>query len=245
VQELATSLAALPLMSATFAAILLVVLNSTLAWAGVTRPFRWLLLVAFGLNPMIFAYATNGMGEIVYLTFLTYALYVFLRWVERPRWQLLAVLGVAFALGVLSRYEIGFWFPLVAAGVVVILVKRRENGDRIEASLLALTTPLVYALTLWTFVAWTILGDPFGWLTILIPKTRGEIEQVGLVGMGEAVTSIASEQFGLFPLAFLLIPLLLFVAWRRRSVAGFVLAGALLVNFASSFAILARSGNAV
>ena len=245
VRELATSLAALPLMSATFAGLLLVVLNGALESAGVTRPLRWLLLVAFGLNPMIFAYATNGMGEIVYLSFLTFALYVFLRWVERPRWQLLAVLGIAFALGVLARYEVGFWFPIVAVGVVVVLLQRRADGDRIEASLLALTAPLVYALTLWTFVAWTILDDPLGWLTILIPKTRGEVEQEGLVGIGEAVRSIASEQFGLFPLAFLLIPVVLVVAARRKSVAGYVLAGALLVNFASSFAILARSGNAV
>ena len=65
IKPLATSLVALPLTSAVFGGLLLVVIERLLGLTGLSRPRRYALVAAFGANPMIAFYASNGMAEIV------------------------------------------------------------------------------------------------------------------------------------------------------------------------------------
>jgi hypothetical protein len=60
IKPLASSLLALPLTSAMFGAGLLAVLNRTLALFEIRWPWRYAIVAAFGLNPMIAFYASNG-----------------------------------------------------------------------------------------------------------------------------------------------------------------------------------------
>lgn len=247
IKPLATSLLALPLTSAAFGAGTIVVLDRALVVAGVERALRWSLIVAFALNPMILFYSANGMAEIVYLFFLTVALYLFLRWSLGPRWQDLVLCGAAFGFAVLSRYEVGFWLPLVVVGVLARLAQRRAAVAQLEASFIALVVPAIYGLALWSYITWTIIGDPLGWLKVLIPKTQEENPVVAAAApeTGHLLAEVFKVHATLYPPTFILSAILFFVAYRRRSIIAAIFGAAVLVNLLSEVAILLRSANTV
>jgi hypothetical protein len=166
VKPLATSLMALPLMSATFGAGVLVVLDRILALARMRPAFRYPLLAAFGLNPMILFYATNGMGEIVSLFFLTVAAYALLSWYVNPSRRLrhLVMLSLALTLGFLSRYEQILWVLPAMFVVFGTILINRVRSDELQAWFIAFVAPIVYGLGLWLLANWMIVGTPFYWL---------------------------------------------------------------------------------
>ena len=98
IKPLATSLAALPLTSAFFGALLVISIEKALARLGCGLALRLALVALFALNPMTIFYATNGMAEIVYLTFLVLAIDSFMAWcighVEPGLFQSVLHLGV-------------------------------------------------------------------------------------------------------------------------------------------------------
>ena len=236
VKPLATSLAALPLTSAVFAAGTLVVLDRALALAEIDRALRWALLAAFGLNPMIVYFAGNGMAESLYLFFLTTAFYLYVRWTVKPRWYDLPLAGLAFSFGVLSRYEVAFWLPLVAVGVVAVQMRRREDVAKIEAALLSVVIPVIYGLMLWTYVTWSITGDPTAYLAV---ASRPDLPPAGTAT--ELTLQALVIHLTLFPAAPLLAGILLALAVARRSVVALVLSGALLLNALSTIVFLVRT----
>lgn len=247
IKPLATSMLALPLTSAAFGAGTVVVLCRALEVAGVERALRWALVAAFALNPMILFYSANGMAEIVYLFFLSLALYLFLRWALAPRWQDLVICGAAFGFAVLSRYEVAFWLPLVIVGVLAQLVRQRAAVAQLEASFIALVVPAIYGLALWSYLTWTIIGDPLGWLKILIPVAADENPEVVRAApeTGGLLAEVFKVHATLYPATFVLAAILFVVAYRKRSVIAAVFGAAVLVNLLSEVAILLRSANTV
>ena len=247
IKPLATSMLALPLTSAAFGAGTVVVLSRALEVAKVERALRWALVAAFALNPMILFYSANGMAEIVYLFFLSLALYCFLRWTLAPRWQDLVFCGGAFGFAVLSRYEVAFWLPLVIVGVLAQLIRQRAAVAQLESSFIALVVPALYGLALWSYLTWTITGDALGWLKILIPKTAEEnpFAVAAAPQTGDLLAQVFMVHATLYPPTFV-IPLVLFIiAWRKRSMTAAVFGAAVLVNLLSEVAILLRSSNTV
>lgn len=240
VKPLATSLVALPLTSALFGAGLLVVLDRALTTLELDRALRWVLVAAFGLNPMIFFYAVNGMAEILYLFFLTLAMALFVRWASTPRWHDLPLVGFAFAFGVLSRYEVGAWLPLVLVAVVAVLMTRRVAVPQIEAALLAIVVPVGYALLLWTFLTWEILGDPLAWFKALFPRSAGTTAATP-EPLGGLILDALQIHLTLFAPAVAVAALVLVVAVRRRNIVGLALGAGLLLNLATTLFILVRS----
>lgn len=239
VKPLATSLAALPLTSAAFAAATLVVLDRTLALAQIDRAARWALVAAFGLNPLFAFYAVNGMGEAVYLFFLCAGVAVFLRWSLVPRWSHLPLAGVALALAALSRYETALWLVLVMAAVAALLVRRRESVDRIEAQLLVLVVPAVYGLLLWCFLNWTLAGSPTGFFSNQFPR-----EAAGgptRITTAELVRDTFVLSLALFPATPIVSALLLAVAVVRRHLVALSVCLALVLNVALTTAFMLRS----
>ena len=236
VKPLATSLAALPLTSAIFAAGTLVVLDRALAVTQIDRALRWALLAAFGLNPMIVYFAGNGMAESLYLFFLATALYLFVRWTVEPRWYDLPVAGLAFGFGILSRYEVAFWLPLVVVGVIAVQMRRREPVAKIEAAMLGVAIPGLYGLLLWTYVTWSITGDPTAYLAV---ASRPDLPPAGTAT--ELTLQTLAIHLTLFPPAPLLAVILLGLAVVRRSVVALVLGGALLLNALGTIAFLVRT----
>ena len=108
-------------MSAVFGGLLLVVLDRLFQLVRMTRLRRYPLLVAFGVNPMVAFYASNGMAEIVYLFFLVAAVYAFLRWYLTRAPGALIVASVCFALGILSRYEVFIWAAVLTVTIAHVI----------------------------------------------------------------------------------------------------------------------------
>lgn len=236
IKPLATSLAALPLTSAVFAAGTLVVLDRALALAEIDRAIRWALLAAFGLNPMIVYFASNGMAESLYLFFLTAGVSLFVRWAVDPRWHHLPIAGLAFAFGILSRYEVALWLPLIIAGVIAVQLRRREASAKIEAAIIGIAIPAVYGILVWTFVTWSITGDPTAYLAV---ASRPELARAG-TATGLTLQAIAIH-LALFPPAPILAAILLVLGVARRSAVALVLGSALMVNVVGTTAFLVRT----
>lgn len=238
---LANSLVALPLTSALFGAGLLSVVDRAFTWAGVSRAPRLAIVAAFGLNPIYAFYAANGMGEILYLALLTLAVWIFIRWSSAPRWFDLLVVGVALALGTLARYEVALYAVPIAVVVVLVHLRRRDAVSQIEASLLALTVPIVYGLLLWAYINSTIVGDPFAFFRAGVPSLPPD---PAFDSPFRLLVNAVSVNASIFPLTLLVAAIVLAVVTRRRDVVGLALATLLLLNVLTTFALMlaARQG---
>ena len=243
IRPLATSLAALPAASATFMAGMIVVLNRALALTQMRWFARYPLLAAFGLNPMIVYYGANGMAEAVYLFFLVAGIYFLLRWDLAKQAHLLAFVGVAMALALLSRYEMLPFALAIGAAIALIIVTdraRRGSSQEVEASLVLYLAPIAYAGAAWLFFNWLILGDPlyfltFGATTADIGASQQNIAglpgvQVG--GLVSVVVYLTKLNFALFPLTVFVFAALLITALARRNLMAAVLAALVATNAA-------------
>jgi hypothetical protein len=262
IRPLATSLAALPAMSATFMAGTMVVLNRTLAQTGMRWFARYPLILAFGANPMILYYGANGMAEAVYLFFLVLGIHYLLRWEMTGQVHLLAFVGVAMALALLSRYEILPFALVIAAAVVVITVVRKprkrdaqaqpDGGSAaVEASLVLYLAPIVYAGAAWLFFNWLIIGDPFNFLHFGVTSAdigtsqqdvNGvPLQHLGPIGLAGYLTVL---NYAILPLTVLAFPALLVTAIARRNLMSGVLAVLLATNALVTAYLFLKSGSA-
>lgn len=248
IKPLATSLAALPAASATFMAGTMVVLNRALAVGEIRWYGRYPLLLAFGLNPMIVYYGANGMAEAVYLFFLVSGIYFLIRWELAKQAHMLAFVGVAIALALLSRYEILPFAVVIAAGIVAITVAGRVRSGRaqasggaqeLEASLVLYLAPIAYAGAAWLFFNWLILGDPLYFLnlgatTADIGASQQDVGGLPAQELGPAgvLVYLTKLNLGLFPLTVLVLPALLVTAVVRRDAMSVVLAALVGTNAA-------------
>ena len=164
IKPLATSLLALPLTSAIFGALLLVMVNRVLALARMPRWQRYPLVAAFGANPMIAFYAANGMAEVLYLFFLIGAIYAFMRWYLTRAPGALIAAAVFFSLGILSRYEVFGWAVALTGSIALTSIRQRVTRAELEGTLLTYLAPIAYGVGLWLFFNWLILNDPLFWL---------------------------------------------------------------------------------
>jgi hypothetical protein len=261
VRPLATSLVALPLSSALFGALLLVVLDGALARGGLAPRWRWPIVAVFGLNPVVLFYAVNGMSESLYLFLLAWSVAAFVRWLQDGRWSHLAVCGMVLALGVLARYEVGAWLIPMLAATVAALAIRRSGRDRHEAAVLVLVAPVAYVLAVWTFLNWVVFGDALGYLSGTLGNVTGTSEALTHVAGGAAATAGGAGPAvagGGRPIGALLhqaldavwLPTLLFLptfpvaaalliaGLRRRRVEALFLVAALLMGAATTVAVV-------
>jgi hypothetical protein len=199
---------------------------------------------------MIVFYAGNGMSESVYLFFLTAGTYWLVRWylIRHPRPLLFAAL--AFAVGILSRYEIVTWAMVTFCVILAVLIRQRVSRSELEGSLLAYLAPVTYAVGLWLFFNWLILNDAFFWLKNQAP---GGVTAVGgtanpsisaggpPISLGSAVSTVISLNSRLFPLTILVFVALLAHFAVRRSLLSLALAVFLGTNAAFTVALIYAS----
>ena len=216
-KPLATSMMALPLMSAAFAAGVVVVLDRILTLARMRPAFRYPLLAAFGLNPMILFYATNGMGEMVSLFFLTVAVYALLSWYLNRQTRHLVVLSLALTLGFLSRYEVILWVAPALLVVFGTMIRDRVRLDELGAWFIAFLAPIAYGGGLWLFMNWLIMGSPFNWLRA---ETSSETGVSVTASTHPSLTTVLDHVAGLnahlyFPTILAFTVLVVLFAFRR------------------------------
>lgn len=253
VKSLGTSLAAMPLCSAAFMAALVVVLNRMLTFSEMRWWQRYTLLIAFGLNPMIVFYGSNGMAEPVYLFFLTVGVFFFIRWYVTRQAHLLAICGLSIGLALLGRYEVSLYAVGIGLGVLFALALRKATIAKLEGSLLLYAAPIAYAVGAWLFFGWLILGDPLYFTTFGSPDqadisaTAAAVATPGVPldttrSLGEVAHWILEVNFALMPLAVLLL-LVLFVNWlMRRDFLSLLLIGLLSTNAIFTFLAMGRGG---
>jgi hypothetical protein len=239
VKPMATSLIALPLMSALFAAFALVMLDRTLARCDMPTLPRLGLLAVFALNPLWVFYAGNGMSEAVYAAFLAFSLYCFVSWyvTTEPRYLIGAGFGIALLL--LTRYAFIIWALLLALLIGVALVRRRASRYEVEGSVIAYASPVIYFLALWILFNALIVGDPFGWVF------TGDTAQQAVNAAGPlSAESVTFEEVSrrllqlnaiVFPLAFAAVPALVAVFLVQRNdmalwLASFIVLGIVIIG---------------
>ncbi len=238
VKPVATSLVALPLTSAVFAAGTIVVLDRTLARCAIPTGPRLPLLALFAFNPFWLFYAGNGMSEVVFCFFLAAALYSFISWYATTEPRYLVGAGFALATLVLVRYGFLVWGFLLAVLIAVALVRRRASLIEVEGSVIAFAAPVIYVMALWILFNALIVGDPLGWLTGA--SSAQAVNATGALGAQDLdLTQVTSRLLELnvavFPLAFLAVPALVatFVVQRDDMalwLASFVVLGIVIMG---------------
>jgi hypothetical protein len=240
IKPLATSLAALPAASATFMALMMVMINHGLRATEMPWFGRWPLLVAFGLNPMILYYGANGMAEAVYLFFLVFAVYFLIRWRQTATNDLLAFVGLGVAMSMLSRYEVLPFAVVIALGIALVILSRWQPGNRarkLESALVLYMAPVLYFGMTWLFFNWLILGDPvyflsFGATTADISTSQQDVGGLPARDLGPASIAVylVKLNFALFPLTVVAAAALLVTAAVRRNPMALLLAGLVTTN---------------
>jgi hypothetical protein len=245
IKPLATSLVALPLGSAIYAAGTIVVLDRCFCFLGLAWPARLVLLLLFAVNPMFAWYAANGMAESGALFFLALTFALFVKWLQTDRHHLLILCGTALALGTLYRFEMMAWAALVAAAVAVQLMLRRRPASEVEGTLVALLAPVAFVMSVWIFLNWTIAGSAFGWVSSQAVNNfsstggtyRGAVTaQHTAITIGNVAERLLDVNAGIFVPTLIVVPVLLVAGVVRRDVGAVTLAIAGVVNILTTAA---------
>lgn len=150
-----------PVHSALFGIGSLVAIDRILRLLDVGNARRRLLLLAYGLHPMIVFYSANGMSESPLLFFMLLATHQFLKWTKRGGTQALILFALASACTFLVRYEgLAFCAGGVVALTFAFFVGKDLEPDRLEAILLTYLVPVAYVAALWVFFNAVFVGDP-------------------------------------------------------------------------------------
>jgi hypothetical protein len=191
VKPVATSLVAIPVLSAVSAALLMASLNSLLRRCDINLVFRVVLLILFGLNPMFVYYAANGAPETIGLFLLGVALTSLISWSVTDQTRHLAAAGLAIGIAVMVDY--GFF--LIGAGIAIALMiisaSKQDDGLKVRSTLLLFLTPMIYSLLFWCLINWILLGNPFDWVT-----AQDGVIQVNTTGALQAITTDVSGSLG-------------------------------------------------
>jgi hypothetical protein len=152
------------IVSALFGAAALVMMNRLLADLKFPEAMRWILLVLLQIHPDTWYLSASGMAEPIFLFFAIATLYGMNLMPRSMRSWVIVGAGLAFAF--LIRYES---LAMIAGVGLAIIVHMWASGSdwraKTEGWMLAVLTPPVYAVALWLFFNWTLMGDPLYFLS--------------------------------------------------------------------------------
>lgn len=232
VKPLATSLVALPIVTAIGAGATLALLNTLMARCGLGRFVRLAVVVLIGLNPMFAFYAVNGAPEALGLVLAAGALLALVSWQATDETRYLVGAGMAIGVAVLVDYTYIGWALAIMLAIAFIGPGPRGGQAKLRSSLLLFLTPVFYSILIWTILNGVILDDPFRWLEIgsvqFAPNVDPALVQVP-ASLDTALGDLAEVVFGVAPLAFLVLPLLVVSAFGRRDTLGFGMIAVLLI----------------
>ncbi len=157
----ATSGLACPILGCLLLGGTALLLNSLLAYAGLPRSLRRLLILGFISHPLILSFTVLGSPGILLAFAVTGAAWALTRWSQEENFRDLVTASLFVTAAVLTRYE-AVWFALTATGYVAWRTHRKNEGwARTEGTLIAFLLPVVYCATVWVGANWAILGDPW------------------------------------------------------------------------------------
>jgi hypothetical protein len=220
IKPFATSLVALPVITAIAAGLLMALLNATMARCAFPAIVRYVFLVLFGLNPMFVFYAANGDTTLMGMLFAAIALLSVISWNLSGETRYLALAGLAMGIAVMFDYGYFFWAIGITFAIMFIGGERSDGQDRRRSSLIVFLAPVVYSLMLWILINAVLLGSPFGWISsgdgLIEVNTTGVLDAIG-ASFGGSLSDLARVVFGVAPLGFLTLVLLVFAGIVGRS----------------------------
>ena len=238
VPALTRSLVVVPVVSAVFAALTMVLLNTMLRRAQVGLPMRLVVLAGVGLNPLVVMYASLGYRSFLWLALVVAALGALFAWYVTADIRFIMLAGLCFGLASLTGYTSLVFFAVAAVAVAAILARLGAGDREIEGTTVGFAAPAVYAVGLWTMLCLVLLGRPFAWITDS-SDTAASVGGIGDVAVLDLVADTGRLLLYGAPLAIGVLPLLVLHGVARRN--GFALwLGALLAT-----AILVPAGAVV
>ncbi|MGI8460444.1 MAG: ArnT family glycosyltransferase [Solirubrobacterales bacterium] len=240
-RDLVSSGIALPISSAIFAAGGLAFIERMFVAAemGFLR-FGIVLLVA--INPMYAFYAVNGMPDSFFFVLVAFALFCYVAWARTLSVRYLIGTGLALAIASLVRYEFIAWTVLLAFVFAALLASRDRESDEVQGTAVAFLAPLFYCLGLWIFFNLIVLGDPFEWIDV------SRTEPIFATGPGPdfsigSALAAAVEVNLIFPVTLVVIPFLIFSAFREGGAASVGIALLIVLNIVWSIGSAAIAGS--
>ena len=138
-----TSLAAVPVASAIFAAITMVALNTMMRRALVAGPLRYALLLALGANPLVLLYATTGTRHFVWIAFVVTGLGALFAWYITADVRFVMLAGISYSVAALCGYSSLTFFVLSAIMIGAILARLGADGSEVEGTVVGFAAPTV------------------------------------------------------------------------------------------------------
>jgi hypothetical protein len=224
IKPFATSLSAIPLVTALAGGGTIAVLNSLLARCGFARPMRLLTIALIGVNPMFVFYAGNGSPDMLGVFFCAAALLAIVSWKISDEARYLIGAGLAMSVAVMVDYTFLAWALALMLTISFIGPGPRGTQAKLRASLLLYLTPVVYSILIWTILNGIILKAPFRWVEIGTVQTATNLlPGAGLASAqaGQAAGDMAQVVLGVAPLLFIALPVVLLSALNRRDGLGF------------------------
>ncbi|HZO06618.1 MAG TPA: hypothetical protein VFB52_09535 [Solirubrobacterales bacterium] len=241
IKPFATSLVALPMITAIAGGATLAMLNTLMARCGLGRLIRIGIVVLIGINPMFAFYAGNGSPEALGLFLAASALLALISWQVTDETRYLIGAGMAIGVAVMVDYTYLAWAFSIMLAIAFIGPGPRGGQTKLRSSLLLFLTPIFYSVLVWTILNAVILDSPFQWLEIgsvqVAPNLDPAINQIP-ASLDGALSDLAEAVFGIAPLAFLALPLLVVSAFGRRDSLGLGLI-AVLLSAAGAIVIVA------
>ena len=209
VPALGSALGVVPLISAVFAGLTMVVLNTLLRRAEVPLPLRAAVLLALGANPLFALYAAGGASQLVWISLATVAVCALVAWYVTADVRFVMTAGLAFSVAALAGYTSLLWFVVGAVLVAAVLARHGADGTEIEGTTVGFAAPTAYVLALWTALNLLLLGNPVAWLT------AGRDSSGPDLGAGEILRDTLDLVVHGAPLALLVLPALVVVGIAR------------------------------
>ena len=208
-----TSMAAVPVASAIFAAITMVGLNTMMRRALIAGPLRYALLIALGANPLVLLYATTGTRHFVWIAFVVTALGSLFAWYITADVRFVMLAGISYSVAALSGYSSLTFFVLCCIMIGAILARLGADGTEVEGTVVGFAAPTVYVIALWTVFNLILLLSPFAWITRSSDAaSSGGLEMFSAVDLLRATGELVL--YGA-PLAIVVLPALLFSGMAR------------------------------
>lgn len=226
VKPVATSLVAIPVLSAIAAGFLMAGLNTVMRNCDINLGFRVALLLLFGLNPMFVFYAGNGDAMTISLLLLGIALTALVSWSITDQTRHLAAAGLAIGLAVMVDYFLLLAGAGIAVALMIISASKQDSGLKVRSVLLLFLTPMVYAVLFWCLLNWVLLGNPIDWVTaqtgVIEVNTTGALQAV-TTDLGGSLGDLFEVTLGIAPLAIAAGILLIVGGFIKKDATGWAL----------------------
>lgn len=219
VKPLATSLAALPVISAIPAAGTLAILNATFARCEMSRALRYPALLLLGANPLFVYYAGNGADVALGVFLVAATLLALVSWQIEHSTRHLVGAGLAMSFAALTFYPLIIWGAALALAIVALREYDNVPTAKLESAALVYLTPFAYAVMIWVLLNALILGSAFGWLgdtgSYAAINASGGMSQAG-IALSAAFGDLLELIVGAAPIALISVPALLLAAFSGR-----------------------------